>query len=479
MPITLEARLTSALDKYNHHPSDIDILNEICECLIALKQDEKVLPWAEKILLINPFDVISMTRRANALYLLGRYVESVDAWENHPCKQDNPIYYKFMSGMSTMMVGDLIKAISLLSDAWNMSLSCEPTLSPSIGFTLGESMLKNDDSRGFVYWLMRNDVPRLSFNYSPTDVPVWDGKSDLYGKRVLITHGLGFGDNFLLLSCIKDWQKAGAKIMLTCNSYIYELIQTSLPDCEVVSAPDSKKFHSPLPDKTQLQVNKFSPHLHATLLHLPLLKAKGSEPSIISFQSYIQVPDNQHQAAIKWSRQLREKHQGKKLVGLFWDCAQRHWSDVGAVIRCWAERRSLPLTVVNKLIECSFLLEKIHFVNLHHSAITPLSDCNFNNISNYIHGIQDFSDTAACITQLDAVVAVDSSVANLSAMMGVPTCVVTHTTGDWRWGMKGTESPWISNAIIFRQTDEGVWEDVIQNLNSWLLNFCSTDSVEE
>ena len=90
------------------------------------------------------------------------------------------------------------------------------------------------------------------------------------------------------------------------------------------------------------------------------------------------------------------------------------------------------------------------------------------NISVYGPGIKSFAETAACIEQLDAVVAVDSGVANLSAMLGKLTIVPLNVASEWRWGVEGDTSPWMANLKPLRQTLMGDWRSVIDEAISFL-----------
>jgi hypothetical protein len=76
---------------------------------------------------------------------------------------------------------------------------------------------------------------------------------------------------------------------------------------------------------------------------------------------------------------------------------------------------------------------------------------------------------------LDAVVAVDSAVANLGAMMGQLTVVLTHSSGDWRWGTHGSATPWLDNVKVLRQTLPGDWSTVVDETIQWLTDYaCNT-----
>ncbi len=469
MIVELNHQLRALEARYANNPHDIAIVREICETLVALGRENELLPWADGALALDPHNSGFIGIRAFALNLLGRHAEAAETWVRNPMCSGEPGLYPLRLGYSLMMAGDLVRAVALLDQARQLAAADNAPLAAQAEHLMGEAMLKAGDPQGFTHWLMRNGDPASLGSYCPAGIPVWSGETDLRGRRVLITHQLGFGDNFLLAACVTDWLEAGASVMITCDPQIHALMQATLPDCEVVSAQRPLRLQEALPDEAQARVDTFAPQLYATLLHLPLLKAGQMLPSGYCFQPYIHAPPEKQRTAEAWALQLRALHPGKALVGLFWDCDQRHRPELSSIQRYWAARRSLPLGAVNWLAANPAVADRVHFVNLHHPVVEAAAGTPALNVSRYLPGIWHFDDTAACIAQLDAVVAVDSAVANLAAMMGMPTCVPVHTSGDWRWGSWGTASPWIKDAIVLRQTREGDWNSVVPNIASWLL----------
>jgi hypothetical protein len=76
----------------------------------------------------------------------------------------------------------------------------------------------------------------------------------------------------------------------------------------------------------------------------------------------------------------------------------------------------------------------------------------------------DFEDTAAIISELDAVIAIDSSTAHLAASLGKPLWVLVPPMLDWRWQIGSDKSPWWPNATLLRGHEPGVWDSVIGEL---------------
>ncbi|MFL9874601.1 tetratricopeptide repeat protein [Paraburkholderia megapolitana] len=462
--IELEQRLQAASERHTNNPHDLSIIWEAIEILTVLKREDRLLPWADRALALSPHHADFRAMRATALNLLGRHAEAAGMLAHDLSTFGESAIYRLRLGYSLMMAGDLARAIPLLDEVRQIADSMH--VHAEAESLLGEAMLKAGDPRGFTHWQMRSDSGD-AFSYRPADIPEWTGEPDLRGQRVLITHQLGFGDNFLLAACVADWRAAGASMMITCAPQIHQLMQASLPDCEVVSMESPQQSHAPLPDAVQARVQAFAPHLHATLLRLPLLNA--SHPvSGYRFRAYLRAPSTKQQIAREWAQQLRSQHPGKRLVGLFWDCRQRHMPELGSIARCWAARRSLPLEMLNRITTNPAVTERVHFVNLHHPLVEAQAGTPAGDVSRYLPGIFHFDDTAACIGELDAVFAVDSAVANLAAMMSKPTCVPVNTSGDWRWGTQGTTTPWIEGATVLRQTREGDWDSVVQDAATWL-----------
>src|SRR5689334_20970189 len=75
--------------------------------------------------------------------------------------------------------------------------------------------------------------------------------------------------------------------------------------------------------------------------------------------------------------------------------------------------------------------------------------------------LQTFGDTAALIQQMDLVIAVDTSIAHLSAALGKPTWILLSKRPDWRWLLDRADSCWYGSVRLFRQSDWDDWSTVL------------------
>lgn len=124
---------------------------------------------------------------------------------------------------------------------------------------------------------------------------------------------------------------------------------------------------------------------------------------------------------------------------------------------------------------------KNHSVALRHfSLLFKLPDIDFfslvvntyeNNLQEHadqlydLHThLNDFSDLAGVISQLDLVISVDSAVAHLAGAMQKPCWILLSYASDWRWQIDREDSPWYASVRLFRQTTPGEWEDVMKSV---------------
>lgn len=76
----------------------------------------------------------------------------------------------------------------------------------------------------------------------------------------------------------------------------------------------------------------------------------------------------------------------------------------------------------------------------------------------------DFADTAALVSELDLVVAVDTAVAHLAGALGRPGFVLLPYAADWRWLRHRADSPWYPTLRLFRQPRRGDWVAVLRDV---------------
>jgi len=257
-------------------------------------------------------------------------------------------------------------------------------------------------------------------------------KEALAGKRVMLHAEQGLGDAIQFARYAPMVAALGAKIILNVHKPLLGLMSTLSPDYEFV-------------EKEQQDV-QFD--YHCSLMSLPFY-FKTTVDSVPSPQPYLAV-DQSKKAGLK----LAEK-KGLR-VGLVWSGSLSHAKDY---------KRSIPLAQLAPLMQLP-----IEFHGLQ-KEIRPPDQATLDAgmpIQLHIAELNDFTDTAALIDEMDVVISVDTSVAHLAGAIGKPIWILLPLSPDYRWLLDRQDSPWYSTARLFRQTTLGDWDGVIAEVKSAL-----------
>jgi ADP-heptose:LPS heptosyltransferase len=114
-------------------------------------------------------------------------------------------------------------------------------------------------------------------------------------------------------------------------------------------------------------------------------------------------------------------------------------------------------------------LSGFDFVNLQYGDTAEERDAfvqqhgvNIRNIDE-IDNHNDLDGLAALIGACDIVVTVSNTTAHLTAALGKPVIVMLPNNDAlfWYWHRDSHTTPWYPSARLFRRSDSGRWEDVI------------------
>ena len=103
----------------------------------------------------------------------------------------------------------------------------------------------------------------------------------------------------------------------------------------------------------------------------------------------------------------------------------------------------------------------IEWVSLHRGARE--SEADAYGLAQPLRDATDFLDTAHVLAGLDLVISTETAIPNLSAAMGIPTCVMSVVDVDWRWGA------WYRGVTVCVQQAPGNWFGPIAEVAGVLL----------
>ena len=151
-----------------------------------------------------------------------------------------------------------------------------------------------------------------------------------------------------------------------------------------------------------------------------------------------------------WRRRLEGR--GPR-IGLAWSGNPAH---VGDGRRSLPLRRLLPL-IWNSGADWHIVQKDLRDEDRALVAATPRLTWHGDQLTS-------FDDTAALVSALDLVIAVDTSVAHLAGALGVPTWLMLPFAPDWRWLEDRDDSPWYGSVRLFRQPRPGDWDGVVAGI---------------
>ena len=89
----------------------------------------------------------------------------------------------------------------------------------------------------------------------------------------------------------------------------------------------------------------------------------------------------------------------------------------------------------------------------------------------WVSSIQNFSDTALVLKQLDLVVTTCTSMVHLCGALNVPCWVMLDYSPHWLWGVEGDRTAWYDSVRLFRQSSPGDWRSVFDNATAALMEW--------
>ena len=301
-------------------------------------------------------------------------------------------------------------------------------------------LLRGKYSLGWEYYELR----RKLFHYPEPEFRYWQGE-DLKERSILLFCEQGFGDTVQFIRYAKKVAALAGKTDVRVQAPLRELMELSLPDCTVYSGLVRPSEHY-----------DFTCSLHS----LPMI-FQSSELTIPEKNSYLSPPSP---LVKKWRKILEENSDDSILrAGIVWAGNPKHHND---------HNRSVPFRLFKKLLDFT----PMTWVSLQTGDRSQDLHQTNRIIFDVSTQLNDYSETAALIQNLDLVITVDSSVAHLTGALGKPVWLLLPFAPDWRWQLDREDTPWYNSVRLFRQEKIGNWSDVLIKVRTELKNFVSTSN---
>lgn len=253
--------------------------------------------------------------------------------------------------------------------------------------------------------------------------PLWLGDEAIQGKTLFVYAEQGLGDTLQFARLVHQVVHVGAQVVLEVQAPLMPLFKDWCGGVAVIARGE------PLP--------KFD--FQCPLLSLPLALRLSLE-NLPKLENYL-VADPEK--VKKWRRILGPSE--KPLIGLVWSGNPGLKNDLQRSIAAELLLDALPKG-------CRYVALHKEYRE-HDKAVFQ----RHPELLDFSTELVDFSETAALCSCMSFIVSVDTSVAHLSAAMGIPVWLMLPFNSDFRWLLHRTDSPWYPSMRLFRQSRPREW----------------------
>ena len=400
-------------------------------CLNKLKRYDEAIEELELAIKYDPKNSGAYTNLGNVYYKLYDYKKAIKMHEKSISLDPKGSNAYSNLANAQKQLGYTDKAIN----SYKKAIELDPNFE-NAHFDLATTyLIKQDYTNGWkeYEWRFRKEEMR-SHIIKYKDIfssPLFTGKEDIEGKRLLIHSEQGFGDSIEFVRFISEVKtRYNPIIVLSARDELVNLFKDLDYVDEIVSRDKDKT------PQFDYQVS---------MLSLPYVLEMKSAKDIPLSEPYLFAPKD---TDIKIP-----KKKGVIDVGINWSASVTGDSYEGKVF----DIKYFEPLLKNKK------------VNLYSLQVGPekedIKKAGFeDDIIDMTDKLTDFSKTASLIDQLDLVISSDTSVAHLSGAMDKEVWIPLQKMPDWRWLKKGEKSIWYKSAKLFRQKTARQWDGVFQSI---------------
>jgi tetratricopeptide (TPR) repeat protein len=397
--------------------------------LAALERWPEALASYEAALALRPDDPDAIGNRGVALRHLGRDDEALACYDRAielSSGRADPLCRK---GTALLDLQRPDEAVECLERA----LRVDPDHADArLNLAFAELLRGNfaDGCRAYEARWRRRDLRPFDI---PPDAPRWSLADSVVGETVLLSAEQGLGDTLQFCRYAAQVAAAGARVVIEVQPALVSLLRGLAGVERVIAKGDARPpFDRQCP-----------------LMSLPLACGTRLE-TIPARVPYLSADDGRVGA---WRDRLGPAR-GRR-IGLVWSGHPNHRND---------RHRSFPLAAFAPLAALGGEIVSLQ-TEVRGSDVPALARLGIRHFGSHL---TDFAETAALVTLMDEIVAIDTSVAHLAGALGTRVSVLLPFAPDWRWLLERDDSPWYPTAHLFRQAKRGDWSDVIDRVAGML-----------
>jgi len=253
------------------------------------------------------------------------------------------------------------------------------------------------------------------FGSPPIAGPIWRDEP-LQGKTLVVRMEGGLGDEIINFRFCSHFRDLGANVVVFCTPSLAVLFTSHGYPC--VSALDHLHYDYWIPAMSATYVIGIT---HKTLSGAPYIKAT---PTLESRERL--------RVGVRWGGNVQN-------------------NDV-------EPSRKIPYKLIKEFVEDWGY--KADFYSFQRDTDLHLDFPQFDLAGHLV----TWEATAGLVASMDLMITSCTSVAHLSAALGIPTWVMVPVMPYYTWAMPGNTSPWYDSVRLFRKDGE-TWDPVLENID--------------
>ncbi len=260
--------------------------------------------------------------------------------------------------------------------------------------------------------------------------PLWLGESSIDDQTILLHAEQGLGDAIQFFRYVSLLRDRGCRIVAEVPRSLIPLFRIGHEGIGFVARGDA------LPDFD----------IHCPFMSLPLA-FDTTLHNVASRCPYVFAADAKLN---HWRAKLGNS--AKPRIGLSWSGNTRP-----------DPNRSIPTGELDAILDADAdwhsLQKELRSADSNFLAQRP-------QLRDHSAALDDFSDTAALISEMDLIITIDTAVAHLAGALAKPVWILLSYHADFRWLCERESSPWYPTARLFRQKNAGDWSEPLARIAS-------------
>lgn len=297
----------------------------------------------------------------------------------------------------------------------------------------------------------------------PYPFPPWQGEP-LAGKTLLVHGEQGLGDEIMFASIYAELIEEAAQVIICCQPHLAPLFRASFPQARVEA-----QLRADADGWTRRPADWLAgaPPIDYQIPFASLGRLRRR--ALADFPAHAGYLRADSAKAAAWAAQLPPRPAAGEGAGLRVGLC---WAANPALEEMVAARRSRKKSLALAQLAPLFDVAGVQFISLQtREAAAQIAAAPARvreRLFDASAGLNDFTDTAALIANLDLVISVDTSVAHLAGALNHPVWIALPWQADWRWHHTGEATEWYLAARLFRQPALHEWDDTIERLREAL-----------